>query len=93
MTTFDAASHQASLADLPRPDMAVTDIQGPVPAVTDSGRISFGAACRLPLALPAVTDNGRISFGAACRLPLPVPAVNDKGRISFGAACRLPLQK
>ena len=91
MKMFDAASAQSSFADLPRPDMAVTDVQGPVPTVTDSGRISFGAACRLPL--PAVTDKGRISFGAACRLPLPHPAVTDKGRISFGAACRLPLQK
>ena len=60
MTTFHAASNEASSSDLPRP----------VPAVTDSGRIKFGAAMRLPLPVPAVTDSGRISFGAAMRLPL-----------------------
>ena len=76
MTTFHAASDQVSHSDLPRPDGIVAELAAadvhtcPTAAVTDSGRISFGAACRLPLPLPAVTDNGRISFGAACRLPL-----------------------
>ena len=78
MTTFQAASNEVSLAaDLPRPDAAPTSVQpagAPIPAVADSGRITFGASCRIPLALPrptpAVTDSGRINFGASCRIPL-----------------------
>lgn len=57
MTTFRTVSDRASLADLPRPDTDLTSVQPdagcalprPLPAVIDSGRISFGAACRLPL--------------------------------------------
>lgn len=52
--TFNSTSIQVDLADLPRPDAALTAVEPtalprPLPAVTDSGRISFGAACRLPL--------------------------------------------
>jgi len=54
MTTFRFASNQVSVADLPRPDAASVQPVGgalprPLPAVTDSGRISFGASCRIPL--------------------------------------------
>jgi hypothetical protein len=54
MTTFHFASNQVSVADLPRPDAASVQsgdcaLPRPLPAVTDSGRISFGAAARLPL--------------------------------------------
>ena len=62
MTTFSFASHQASIADsadLPNPEMASTSIScelntgiklpRPLPSVIDSGRISFGASCRMPL--------------------------------------------
>jgi hypothetical protein len=69
--------------DLPSPDAANAGTSvnntGSTPDVVDSGRISFGAAARLPVStsLPrpagtvsSVTDSGRISLGAAARLPV-----------------------
>ncbi len=44
----------------------------PAPTNTaDTGRIRFGAGCRLPRpdAAPALADTGRIRFGAGCRIP------------------------
>jgi hypothetical protein len=57
MTTFHTVSDQGSLADLPRPDAALTSVQP-------------GTGGALPRPLPAITDSGRISFGAAGRLPM-----------------------
>jgi hypothetical protein len=56
MTTIHSVSDQGSItdsADLPRPDTASAAARSALPrpllSVTDTGRISFGAACRLPL--------------------------------------------
>lgn len=42
----------AGNTDLPHPEAAFATVSAlplPLPAVNDTGRISFGAACRLPL--------------------------------------------
>jgi hypothetical protein len=56
MTTIHSVSDQGSItdsADLPRPDTASVQTSSamprPVPSVNDTGRIQFGASCRIPL--------------------------------------------
>jgi hypothetical protein len=51
-----SGQHSADIADLPRPDAPTTPasdtpdaLPRPVPLVSDTGRIKFGAACRIPL--------------------------------------------
>jgi hypothetical protein len=62
-----------SSAGASAPTTATNSVKSnPAPTnTTDTGRIRFGAGCRLPRpdAAPALADTGRIRFGAGCRIP------------------------
>ncbi len=68
MTTSNSALDAAPLATV-----TIDSIKSnPASANTaDTGRIRFGAGCRLPRpdATAALADTGRIRFGAGCRIP------------------------